>query len=202
MHHDAPHMLMSPPGNQRHVWQFTNQESSTRLLHREPSSKRHDRQIRVTVNPVSEEPGQHEMRGMYGDFDVARVLGTSWQPDASPHQGIHAMYGDWSTMTHGVANLVYDRQAAEGRSQTFSTSMFMMWPAAVAAGRWGCAAWLSADPLMGKSGYPLLLQTGESPNGAPLIDGNIRMTFSSSSRLPTAIRFRGQLDLRVCRVAG
>jgi hypothetical protein len=29
---------------------------------------------------------------------------------------------------------------------------------------------VSADPLMGKRGYPLLLQTGESANGQPLID--------------------------------
>src|SRR5262249_61024522 len=29
---------------------------------------------------------------------------------------------------------------------------------------------VSPDPLMGKRGYPLLLQTGESANGQPLID--------------------------------
>ena len=38
-------------------------------------------------------------------------------------------------------------------------------------GAFGARLMLSADPLMGKSGYPLLFQTGESADGhTPLID--------------------------------
>src|SRR5690348_18178447 len=33
------------------------------------------------------------------------------------------------------------------------------------AGTWGVRAMLSLDPLMGKRGYPLLLQTGETADG-------------------------------------
>jgi hypothetical protein len=39
-----------------------------------------------------------------------------------------------------------------------------------AGGTLGARAMVSADPLMGERGYPLLLQTGESANGQPLID--------------------------------
>ncbi len=113
------------------------------------------------------------MRGMYGPYDMAReASGTAWQPDASTHQGIHAMYGDWSTMTHGFANLIYDRQGGpRGDTKTFSSSMLMvMGQRPVDGGTVGLRAMVSADPLMGKRGYPLLLQTGESANGAALID--------------------------------
>jgi hypothetical protein len=37
-------------------------------------------------------------------------------------------------------------------------------------GTLGLRGMVSLDPLMGKRGYPLLLQTGETANGAPLID--------------------------------
>jgi uncharacterized cupredoxin-like copper-binding protein len=175
MHHDEPHMAHVAPGKSGAiVWQFTkpgefyfgcfiDNHFEIGMIGR----------IRVTGDPVSEEPGQHEMRGMYGGYPMSRESsGTSWQPDASPHQGIHAMYGDWSTMTHGFANLIYDRQGGpRGDRKTFSTSMLMMMSQRpVGDGTLGLRGMVSADPLMGKSGYPLLLQTGESANGAPLID--------------------------------
>ena len=175
MHHDEPHMAHVAPGKSAAiVWQFTkpgefyfgcfiDNHFEIGMIGR----------IRVTGDPVSEEPGQHEMRGMYGTYAMSRESsGTSWQPDASPHQGIHAMYGDWSTMTHGFANLIYDRQGGpRGDRKTFSTSMLMvMGQRPVGDGTLGLRGMVSADPLMGKSGYPLLLQTGESANGAPLID--------------------------------
>jgi hypothetical protein len=135
--------------------------------------------IRVTGQPVSGEASEHthpdaEMRGMYGAYAMSRESsGTSWQPDASPHQGIHAMYGDWSTMTHGFANLIYDRQGGpRGDRKTFSTSMLMMMgQRPVGGGTLGLRGMVSADPLFGKGGYPLLLQTGETGDGrTPLID--------------------------------
>src|SRR6202165_2519111 len=115
----------------------------------------------------------HQMSGMYGSYRMSRESsGTSWQPDSSPHSGIDAKYGEWMTMTHGCANLIYDRQGGpRGDSKTFSTSMLMlMGQRPVGDGTLGLRGMVSADPLMGKGGYPLLLQTGESANGAPLID--------------------------------
>lgn len=114
-----------------------------------------------------------EMLGAFGRYPMSRESsGSAWQPDASPHQGIHAMLGEWSTMTHGFLNLIYDDQGGpRGETKTFSTSMLMvMAQRPLGEGTLGVRGMVSADPLMGKRGYPLLLQTGESANGEPLID--------------------------------
>jgi hypothetical protein len=70
-------------------------------------------------------------------------------------------------MTHGFANLVYDHQGGpRGDTKTFSASMLMvMGQRQVGDGTFGLRAMLSADPAMGKRGYPLLLQTGETADG-------------------------------------
>ena len=118
-------------------------------------------------------PAMPAMPAQYGPYSMTReASGTSWQPDASPHEGIHATFGEWSVMTHGFANLVYDRQGGpRGDTKTFSESMLMVMARRPAGdGVLGLRAMVSADPLMGKRGYPLLLQTGESANGAALID--------------------------------
>ena len=36
--------------------------------------------------------------------------GTSWQPDATGHTGVHLMRGDWMYMLHAIGNLTIDRQ--------------------------------------------------------------------------------------------
>ena len=116
----------------------------------------------------------HAMAGMYGAYPMTReASGTSWQPDSSPHEGIHDMAGEWMTMIHGYANLIYDDQGGpRGDSKTFSSSMLMlMGQRRLGEGTLGLRGMISADPLMGKAGYPLLLQTGETADGrTPLID--------------------------------
>jgi hypothetical protein len=141
--------------------------------------------IMVAGEPAAEEahehhPASHEhqadsMEAALGAYPMTRESsGTSWQPDASPHQGVHATYGEWSTMTHGFATLVYDRQGGpRGDSKTFANSMLMvMGQRSLGGGNTlGLRAMVSADPLFGKGGYPLLLQTGETGDGrTPLID--------------------------------
>jgi len=100
--------------------------------------------------------------------------GTSWQPDASPHQGIETMAGPWMLMGHALLNGVYDWQGGpRGGREAFASGMVM-----------GMAkrdfddgdtlqfrAMYSPEPLMGPAGYPLLLASGETANGhTPLID--------------------------------
>jgi hypothetical protein len=115
------------------------------------------------------------MRAWYGSYPASRESsGTSWQPDASPHQGIHAKYGEWDTMIHGFANFIYDDQGGpRGDTKSFMTSMLMVMgnrPVGE-AGTLGLRAMVSADPAFGKGGYPLILQTGETADGqTPLID--------------------------------
>jgi hypothetical protein len=108
------------------------------------------------------------MRGFYGAYSMSReASGTSWQPEATPIQGVHGSSGPWSTMWHGYINAIYDRQGGpRGDNKTFSQSMLMgMAQRSFAGGTLGVRGMISLDPLMGKSGYPLLFQTGETADG-------------------------------------
>jgi hypothetical protein len=99
--------------------------------------------------------------------------GTAWQPDASPHEGPHIMAGDWMLMVHGQLNGVYDwQQGPRGGARGFVSGMVMgMARREAGPGRLQLRAMLSPDPLMGGRGYPLLLASGETADGAtPLVD--------------------------------
>jgi hypothetical protein len=118
--------------------------------------------------------GGHEMNGFLGPYGMGREgSGTSWQPDTSPHEGIHAQYGDWMTMWHAMFNGVYDNQGGpRGDTKTFASGMVMgMAQRQFEASTFGLRAMVSPDPFMGASGYPNLLATGETADGrTPLID--------------------------------
>jgi hypothetical protein len=115
------------------------------------------------------------MNGMYGPYPMTReASGTSWQPDVARHKGVHIMRGEWMVMLHGFADLAYDRQGGDrGDTKTFSSNMGMaMAQRALGPGTLGLRSMLSLEPgTIGKEGYPLLLQTGETADGrTPLID--------------------------------
>ena len=117
---------------------------------------------------------QGAMQGMYGPYSMEReASGTSWQPDSTPMEGMHFMKKDWMLMLHGFADVLYDHQGGpRGDSKLFGPTMLMfMAQRPLGPGTLGLRSMLSADPAtIGKSGYPLLLQTGEALNGKPLID--------------------------------
>jgi hypothetical protein len=119
--------------------------------------------------PASQHAGhQMEMAGALGPYPMARESsGTAWQPDNSEHSGLHAMSGDWTLMMHGVLNLVYDHQSgARGDDKLFASGMLMVTARRpLGNGTLQLKAMVSPDPLMGKSGYPLLLASGETANG-------------------------------------
>jgi len=116
----------------------------------------------------------HEMHGMLGPYGMEReASGTSWQPESSLMEGIHAMREPWTFMVHGFADLVYDHQGGlRGDEKVFAPTMGMLMAQRPAGGgTFGARAMLSIDPAtVGKTGYPLLLQTGEAVDGRPLID--------------------------------
>jgi hypothetical protein len=89
-------------------------------------------------------------------------------------EGIHWMRGAWMGMVHGFADVVYDHQGGpRGGEDVFAPTMLMVMAQRPAGrGTFGARAMISIDPAtVGKSGYPLLLQTGETADGAtPLID--------------------------------
>jgi hypothetical protein len=115
------------------------------------------------------------MTGRFGPYGMTReASGTSWQPEAASHHGIHVMRGAWMLMLHGFADVAYDDQGgARGDTKTFSDNMAMgMAQRPLGAGTLGLRTMMSVEPAtIGKDGYPLLLQTGETADGVtPLID--------------------------------
>jgi hypothetical protein len=112
---------------------------------------------------------QMSMTGLYGPYAMTReASGTSWQPDLARHEGVHVMRGPWMVMLHGFADVVYDHQGSDrGGGDGFSSNMAMaMAQRTVGAGTLGLRSMLSLEPAtIGKEGYPLLLQTGETANG-------------------------------------
>ena len=108
-------------------------------------------------------------RGVQGFYPMTRdASGTSWQPDASTHAGVHGMSGGWSLMGHAVFNGVYDSQSGRrGDDKAFLSGMVMG-----SARRdfergdvLNLRVMLAPDPPMGPRGYPLLLAAGETADG-------------------------------------
>jgi hypothetical protein len=115
-----------------------------------------------------------EMTGALGTYAMERESsGTAWQPDASEHVGLMGASGDWTLMAHGVLNLVYDHQSGpRGADKFFPSGMLMgMARRPLGNGSLQFKAMVSPEPLMGPSGYTLLLASGETANGVDrLID--------------------------------
>ena len=115
--------------------------------------------------------GSHgmSMKAALGPYPEQRESsGTAWVPDASsPMSGPMLMSGDWMLMGHGTLNLVYDRQSGRrGDDKAFASGMLMgVVQRPIDDGTLQFRAMLSPDPLMGPSGYPLLLASGETANG-------------------------------------
>ncbi len=132
----------------------------------------------------------HGMAGMTmpgGEMDMAKMTsamgaypmtrdasGTSWQPDASRHDGVHFDPGGWSVMAHALFNGVYDSQSGpRGADKAFVAGMIMVQGSHSLGpdNTLQLKGMFSPDPFMGPSGYPLLLATGETADGkTPLVD--------------------------------
>ena len=123
----------------------------------------------------------HDMASMPGmsaesmaGMDPREASGTAWQPASAPMDAVHFSAGDWSLMAHGFVTGVYDNQGGgRGDTKAFSESMGMLMGSRAVGdgGRLSLRGMISLDPLMGKSGYPLLLATGETADGkASLVD--------------------------------
>jgi hypothetical protein len=127
-----------------------------------------------TAAPVDHAAHLMHMTGALGPYAMTRdASGTAWQPESTPMEAIHGQYGDWATMLHGFINLAAtDAGGPRGDSKIFSQSMLMaMAHRPLGLGSLTLRGMVSFDPTMGKDGYPLLFQTGETANGTtPLID--------------------------------
>jgi hypothetical protein len=130
----------------------------------------------VNVMVMSDMAGMEmgRVKGDLGSYPMTRdASGTAWQPDSSPMEGVHDDLGGWTTMLHGYIAGVHDNQGGpRGGEKTFEESMLMgMAQRETGGGTLTFKGMFSLDPLMGKSGYPLLLATGETADGrTPLVD--------------------------------
>lgn len=142
--------------------------------------------------PASAHADHDAMRSPLGPYAMSRdASGSAWQPEASPMVGIHAAYGNWTVMTHGLVNAVYsDQGGRRGGDKAFVSGMLMgMAQRPLGAGTLGLRAALAPDPLMGRRGYPLLFAAGETADGlTPLVDRqhphDLFMELSASWSLP------------------
>ena len=104
--------------------------------------------------------------------------GTSWQPDATPMEMYMAMGKKWQLMVHGNFFIRYTTQNFNNDSLRGNDAIDgPNWLMGMYSHKVGMknlvsvSAMLSFDALTeGQDGYPLLLQTGESYKGQPLID--------------------------------
>ncbi|HUR39825.1 MAG TPA: hypothetical protein VM240_01535 [Verrucomicrobiae bacterium] len=106
--------------------------------------------------------------GALGPQPMSReASGTAWQPDAAPMSGWHSRQGFWTFMAHGYLDVIWDDQGGpRGDEALFVPGMVaLMGHGPFGPGTAGLKLMLSPDPLMGRDGYPLLFQTGETADG-------------------------------------
>jgi hypothetical protein len=115
----------------------------------------------------------HGMASLFGPYPSTReASGTSWVPEASPHAALHTMRGDWDLMLHGNVVLAESDQDGKQRAtKLFSENMIMgVASRQLGDGRLGFRAMLSAEPwTIGREGYPLVLQSGETADGVNVL---------------------------------
>jgi hypothetical protein len=162
----------------------------------EPGSVPGEGQAEEEAQPLMQGPAPYPMSGALGPYMTTReASGTAWQPETSPHAGVHVAAGRWSLMGHAMLFGVYDRQGGpRGGEKAFVSGMAMgMARRPVGPGTLQLRAGLSPDPLMGRRGFRLLLASGETADGAtPLVDRqhphDLFMELSASYSLPLSGR--------------
>jgi hypothetical protein len=113
------------------------------------------------------------MRGPLGIPWNREGSGTAWQPDSTPMWAIHGRVEGFHLMFHENAFVGFDSQGGpRGDTKVFSTNWLMgMARHDLGSGEILGRLMLSLEPLtVGGAGYPLLLETGETWQGAPLHD--------------------------------
>jgi hypothetical protein len=141
----------------------------------------------LTLGAQQPDTVQHRMPGMVMPADTPSMSmagplgismeragsGTTWIPDAVILPSRHFMAGGWMIMVHGFVFGQFDWQGGpRGVSQWGSLNWAMlMADREVGGGRLTLRFMPSLDPwTVGRCGYPMLLQSGETCGGQPLVD--------------------------------
>ncbi|HEU5056988.1 MAG TPA: hypothetical protein VFU21_10710, partial [Kofleriaceae bacterium] len=128
---------------------------------------------REEVERTGEGPTGHQKPGPLGIPMSRHGSGTAWLPDESPMAAVHAAVRGWTLMLHGNLFAGYDGQASDAGDDELVSVNWLMGMASrdLAGGELAVRTMLSLEPLtVGAEGYPLLLQTGETVDGQPLVD--------------------------------
>lgn len=99
--------------------------------------------------------------------------GTTWIAEGAPLPTADFMKGAWHLMVHGFVWGQYDKQGGPRGGEQLGSLNWGMFMASrdLGGGRLQARTMLSLDSwTVSSKGYPLLLQTGETYNGAPLVD--------------------------------
>jgi hypothetical protein len=140
-------------------------------------------------------PSSSESAGWYSS-------GTSQAPAAAPMNMLHARFKGWNLMLQGVLFGVYSNQTgSRGRDKIFSTNWLMpMASRRLGPGVVALRSMVSLEPAtITNHRYPLLLQSGETARGIPIINGqhphDFFMELGASYHLPiterSAVNFYG-----------
>jgi hypothetical protein len=164
--HDHEHDHMAPANDTAKPMQMQPKKDAVAHNHDE-SSANHD----------------HHQMNMSNSFSKNLPMtrngsGTAWSPDNAPMYGYMFHTAKWMYMMHGNLFLRYNKQDVFNKGirggEKFDAPNMWMFMGQRNIGQKGLfhfSTMLSLDPLtVGKSGYPLLFQTGESYKGKPLID--------------------------------
>lgn len=123
--------------------------------------------------PPPADHSAHQEHGTAGVFAPRDASGTAWLPDETPMYGIHATAGAWQVMWHGNAFAQYLHETGERGSRQAGSINWIMGMARrdLGAGRLGLRGMFSLEPLtIAGCGYPDLLASGETCDGAPIHD--------------------------------
>ena len=132
----------------------------------------------VHQHPAPQQPppadhSAHQEDGTAGAFSPRDASGTAWLPDETPMYGIHATAGAWQVMWHGNAFAQYLQETGERGSRQAGSINWIMGMARrdLGRGRLGLRGMFSLEPLtIAGCGYPDLLASGETCDGAPIHD--------------------------------
>lgn len=132
---------------------------------------------------MKKDTAKHQMMMMSSQYSTDLPMnrdgsGTSWVPDESPMYAYMIHGKKWMTMIHGNVFARYNVQdifksGSRGGYRFDAPNMIMAMSQRRVGknGLFGVNAMLSLDPFtIGKAGYPLLYQTGESYQGSRLVD--------------------------------